>query len=167
MAAIAELLKERILIIDGAMGTMIQAHRLQEADYRGTRFAGHPRDLKGWLMVGETMQAAKMWDLALEAYQEAAKLAAQADRHSRLRVGQGLRGVGRGLWDQSKYAECELPYREAARWLEQAIAETPGGGDTNRLSNDLASATTPGPGDHRGLRARAPTSSVRTDPRSR
>ncbi|PYQ17166.1 MAG: methionine synthase [Acidobacteria bacterium] len=47
MAAIAELLKERILIIDGAMGTMIQAHRLQEADYRGTRFAGHPRDLKG------------------------------------------------------------------------------------------------------------------------
>ena len=47
MAAIAELLKERILIIDGAMGTMIQANKLQEADYRGKEFARHPRELKG------------------------------------------------------------------------------------------------------------------------
>src|ERR1700741_1116119 len=47
MAAIAELLKQRILIIDGAMGPVLQAHRLQEADYRGREFAGHPRDLKG------------------------------------------------------------------------------------------------------------------------
>jgi len=41
------LLKQRILILDGAMGTMIQRHKLQEADYRGTRFANHPHDLKG------------------------------------------------------------------------------------------------------------------------
>jgi 5-methyltetrahydrofolate--homocysteine methyltransferase len=47
MAAIVELLRERILIIDGAMGTMIQAHKLQEADYRGKEFAGHARELKG------------------------------------------------------------------------------------------------------------------------
>ena len=47
MAAITELLKQRILIIDGAMGTMIQAHKLQEADYRGKEFAGHSRELKG------------------------------------------------------------------------------------------------------------------------
>ena len=47
MAAITELLKQRILIIDGAMGTMIQAHKLQEADYRGKEFEGHPRELKG------------------------------------------------------------------------------------------------------------------------
>jgi 5-methyltetrahydrofolate--homocysteine methyltransferase len=38
---------ERILILDGAMGTMIQRHKLGEADYRGERFAGWPRDLKG------------------------------------------------------------------------------------------------------------------------
>ena len=37
----------RILILDGAMGTMIQRHQLQEADYRGTRFADWPSDLKG------------------------------------------------------------------------------------------------------------------------
>ena len=38
---------ERILIIDGAMGTMIQRLELTEAQYRGERFAGHPRSLKG------------------------------------------------------------------------------------------------------------------------
>ncbi len=41
------LLGERIAIIDGAMGTMILAQRLGEADYRGERFRDHPRDLKG------------------------------------------------------------------------------------------------------------------------
>ncbi|MBX3134005.1 MAG: methionine synthase [Gemmatimonadaceae bacterium] len=38
---------QRLLIIDGAMGTMVQEHRLTEADYRGARFASWPRDLKG------------------------------------------------------------------------------------------------------------------------
>ncbi|HEU5399474.1 MAG TPA: methionine synthase [Gammaproteobacteria bacterium] len=42
-----ELLARRILLLDGAMGTMIQAHELTEQDFRGTRFADHPRDLKG------------------------------------------------------------------------------------------------------------------------
>jgi 5-methyltetrahydrofolate--homocysteine methyltransferase len=42
-----QLLEDRILILDGAMGTMIQRHKLTEADFRGTRFANHPRDLKG------------------------------------------------------------------------------------------------------------------------
>ena len=37
--ALQRLLRERILVIDGAMGTMIQQHQLQEDDYRGTRFA--------------------------------------------------------------------------------------------------------------------------------
>ncbi len=47
MDGIQELLKKRILIIDGAMGTMIQRYKLSEADYRGTRFADYPSDLKG------------------------------------------------------------------------------------------------------------------------
>ncbi len=41
------LMDQRILVIDGAMGTMIQAENLTEADFRGERFAGHPSDLKG------------------------------------------------------------------------------------------------------------------------
>jgi 5-methyltetrahydrofolate--homocysteine methyltransferase len=46
-AGLPDLLARRIAIIDGAMGTMIQRHRLGEADFRGPRFADHPRDLKG------------------------------------------------------------------------------------------------------------------------
>ncbi len=41
------LFAERILLLDGAMGTMVQRAKPTEADYRGTRFADHPSDLKG------------------------------------------------------------------------------------------------------------------------
>jgi 5-methyltetrahydrofolate--homocysteine methyltransferase len=41
------LLRERILVLDGAMGTMIQRHALTEADFRGPRFADHPAPLRG------------------------------------------------------------------------------------------------------------------------
>ncbi len=44
---IRQLLEQRILIIDGAMGTMIQRHNPTEEDYRGERFKDHPSDLKG------------------------------------------------------------------------------------------------------------------------
>lgn len=47
MANIRELLNQRILVIDGAMGTMIQRHKLTEDDYRGERFKDWPSDLKG------------------------------------------------------------------------------------------------------------------------
>src|SRR4029077_5801658 len=41
------LLARRILVLDGAMGTMIQRHQLTEADFRGERFATHARELRG------------------------------------------------------------------------------------------------------------------------
>jgi 5-methyltetrahydrofolate--homocysteine methyltransferase len=44
---IRELLQQRILVIDGAMGTMIQRYQLTEEDFRGERFKDHPSDLKG------------------------------------------------------------------------------------------------------------------------
>ena len=46
-ARLKALLAQRIVVIDGAMGTMIQARRLQEQDYRGERFKDNPKDLKG------------------------------------------------------------------------------------------------------------------------
>ncbi|HJW71130.1 MAG TPA: methionine synthase [Candidatus Binatia bacterium] len=46
-ATLRELLGRRILVLEGAMGTMIQRHGLSEQDYRGARFADHPHDLKG------------------------------------------------------------------------------------------------------------------------
>jgi len=45
--ALREALSERIVVLDGAMGTMIQEHRLGEAEYRGQRFSDHDHDLKG------------------------------------------------------------------------------------------------------------------------
>ncbi len=47
MSDIRKELEKRVLVIDGAMGTMIQRYKLEEADYRGTRFANWPSDLKG------------------------------------------------------------------------------------------------------------------------
>ena len=47
LTTLQSLLAQRILIIDGAMGTMIQRHKLEEADYRGERFADWASDLKG------------------------------------------------------------------------------------------------------------------------
>ena len=44
---LTEILRERILVLDGAMGTMIQRHQLTEEDYRGERFAAWPSDLRG------------------------------------------------------------------------------------------------------------------------
>src|SRR5262245_48957942 len=47
MSTLSEELKKRILILDGAMGTMIQRHKLDEAAYRGDAFKDHPSPLKG------------------------------------------------------------------------------------------------------------------------
>jgi 5-methyltetrahydrofolate--homocysteine methyltransferase len=44
---IEKILKERILVLDGAMGTMIQRYSLEEKDFRGDRFINHSCDLKG------------------------------------------------------------------------------------------------------------------------
>jgi hypothetical protein len=44
---IREVAKNRILVIDGAMGTMLQQYKLTEADFRTERFADHPCDVKG------------------------------------------------------------------------------------------------------------------------
>ncbi|MEC8918377.1 MAG: homocysteine S-methyltransferase family protein, partial [Pseudomonadota bacterium] len=45
--ALRQTLGERIVILDGGMGTMLQDYRLEEADFRGKRFADWPSELKG------------------------------------------------------------------------------------------------------------------------
>ena len=47
MEKVKEIFKNKILVIDGAMGTMVQSYKLGEADFRGTRFKDHSNDLKG------------------------------------------------------------------------------------------------------------------------
>ena len=45
--AFRRLFAGRIVVLDGAMGSMIQGYGLEEADFRGEKFAAHPQDLKG------------------------------------------------------------------------------------------------------------------------
>jgi 5-methyltetrahydrofolate--homocysteine methyltransferase len=45
--AFEQLFTQRIVILDGAMGTMVQTFALTEQDFRSERFKGHPQDLKG------------------------------------------------------------------------------------------------------------------------
>jgi len=47
LALLEPILAQRILVLDGAMGTMIQQHKLSEADFRGSRFADWPLDVRG------------------------------------------------------------------------------------------------------------------------
>src|SRR5210317_2235858 len=44
---LTEAVQQKILVLDGAMGTMIQAYKFEEEDYRGERFADYPHSLKG------------------------------------------------------------------------------------------------------------------------
>ncbi|MDH5608471.1 MAG: homocysteine S-methyltransferase family protein, partial [Cyclobacteriaceae bacterium] len=47
MSSIKEIAKNRILVLDGAMGTMIQRYKLEEEDFRNEELADHPQSLKG------------------------------------------------------------------------------------------------------------------------
>ena len=47
MVSIFDILKQKILVLDGAMGTMIQQYKFSESDYRGTRFKDYPSDVQG------------------------------------------------------------------------------------------------------------------------
>lgn len=47
MSKLQQILQERILVLDGAMGTMLQAYKFEEADFRGERFQDHPVPLQG------------------------------------------------------------------------------------------------------------------------
>ena len=50
-SVLEELLAQRILVLDGAMGTMVHALKFTEADFRGRQFANHPKDLKNLIDI--------------------------------------------------------------------------------------------------------------------
>ena len=70
LTQITQLLQQRILILDGAMGTMIQRHKLEEADYRGERYADYHLDIKGNNDLLSITQATLIQDI-YESYLEA------------------------------------------------------------------------------------------------
>ncbi|MBA4209949.1 MAG: 5-methyltetrahydrofolate--homocysteine methyltransferase [Parvibaculum sp.] len=91
IAHLKEEVKKRVLILDGAMGTMIQRYKLQEADYRGERFKDHGSDVKGNNELISLVQPDILRDIHLQYYRAGADIAetntfgatriAQADYH--------------------------------------------------------------------------------------
>jgi 5-methyltetrahydrofolate--homocysteine methyltransferase len=115
-------LERRILVIDGAMGTLMQAHGLEEADYRGDRFRDHPRDLKG----NHEILALTRPDVVESAHRE--YLAAGADiietnTFNGTRVSQSDYGT-QELAREINVAAARAARRAADRWMEEERGRT-------------------------------------------
>jgi 5-methyltetrahydrofolate--homocysteine methyltransferase len=129
--ALPALLRQRIVILDGAMGTAIQRYKLGEADYRGTRFADHPKDLKG---NNELLQFTRP-DVIRgihEAYLAAGADIIETNTFGATRVAQEDYGLGQ-LAHEMNVAAARLA-REACdahatperpRWVAGALGPTP------------------------------------------
>ncbi len=116
-------LARRILVIDGAMGTLLQEHRFSEADFRGARFADHPRDLRGDNDLLCLTQPAAVRDV------HAAYLAAGADivstnSFTATRIAQADYGLPPDVVREMNVAASRLA-REAADVAERADPSRP------------------------------------------
>ncbi|MFN5875475.1 MAG: homocysteine S-methyltransferase family protein, partial [Ignavibacteria bacterium] len=113
MTDIRSLLQRRILMLDGAMGTMIQRLKLTEEDYRGKRFAEHPTSLKGNNDLLVLTQPEAIRDIHL-AYLQAGADILETNTFSSTPIGQaeyGLADIAREI------------SREGARIARQAAQE--------------------------------------------
>ena len=101
---------ERILVLDGAMGTMIQQHKFGEADFRGERFADWPRHLRGNndLLSLTQPQAIRAIHLA---YFEAGADIAETNTFSSTRIAQADYGMEAIVAEYRKRTE-ELEWRK-------------------------------------------------------
>jgi len=98
-AALPQLLRDRIVVLDGAMGTMIQRYKLGESDYRGDRFRDHPKSLKG---NGDILQLTRpdVVEAIHEAYLRAGADIVETNTFGATRVAQadyGLEGAVREM----------------------------------------------------------------------
>ncbi len=108
------LLAERILVIDGAMGTMIQAVPLCEADFRGERFRDHPRDLKGDNEI-LVLTRPDLIEGVHRAYLEAGTDILETNTFSSTRIAQADYGTEAIVLEQNQRA-AELAVRLAAEY---------------------------------------------------
>jgi len=140
------LLDERILVLDGAMGTMIQSYHLTEADYRGERFAAWPSDLAGNNDL-LTLTRPDIIAAVHEAYLEAGADIVETNTFSSTKISQADYGTQELVYELNRRG-AEVA-REAADRAEAADASRPrfvAGvlGPTNRtasLSPDVADAS--------------------------
>jgi 5-methyltetrahydrofolate--homocysteine methyltransferase len=118
-AQLEQLLSQRILVLDGAMGTMLQAAGVHEADFRGERFADHPRDVAGdnELLV---LTRPELVERIHRGYLEAGADIIQTNTFGSTRIAQADYGMEAIVAEQNRRA-AELAAGVAAEWT----AKTP------------------------------------------
>jgi len=108
---------QRILVLDGAMGTMIQRHTLDEADFRGDRFAEHPSPLKG----NNDLLALTRPDILRgihDAYFEAGADIVETNTFSSTTIAQADYGLESAVWDLN-VTSAEIARAAADFWTAQ------------------------------------------------
>jgi 5-methyltetrahydrofolate--homocysteine methyltransferase len=119
-ALLDALLAERVLVLDGAMGTMIQRRGLDEAAFRGARFADHPRDLRGNNDI-LVLSRPEVVEAIHHAYLEAGADIIETDTFTATAVAQAEYGLEPVVYELNRRAAA-LAARAAAAWS----ARTPG-----------------------------------------
>ena len=110
-------LNERILIIDGAMGTMIQTHKLTEVDFRGERFKKHPHDLKGNNDILVLTQPQIIEDIH-KAYFEAGAEIIETNSFSMTRISQADYGLEE-ICEELNLAAAQIACRARDQFLKE------------------------------------------------
>ena len=136
---------ERILVLDGAMGTMIQQHKFSEADFRATRFADWPRDLRGNNDLLSLTQPDAIRAIHLSYFEAGADIV-ETNTFSSTRIAQADYGMEE-LVTELNFASARLA-REAADAAEQkdGIRRFVAGalGPTNRTASISPDVNNPG-----------------------
>ncbi len=114
------LLAERIVVLDGAMGTQVQGLSLSEADYRGARFRDHPNDLRGNFDVLALTQPQAIEDIHL-GYLRAGADIVETDTFNANAVSQADYGLSAHVREMNREAA-----KIARRAADRAEAETAG-----------------------------------------
>lgn len=143
-AALQEALKRRVLVLDGAMGTMIQRHNLTEADFRGARFRNHDRPLRGANDL-LTLTQPELIEGIHRAYLEAGADIIETNTFSATRVGMSEYGVDEVLYELNvqaarlaRRAADALSTPDKPRFVAGAL------GPTNRTASMSPDVNNPG-----------------------
>ncbi len=136
----------RILVLDGAMGTMIQRHALEEADFRGERFADHPKPLKG----NNDLLALSRPDLLRgihDAYFEAGADIVETNTFSSTTIAQADYGLEDAVWDLN-LVSAQIARASADAWTartpDQPRFVAGSVGPTNRTASMSPDVNDPG-----------------------
>jgi 5-methyltetrahydrofolate--homocysteine methyltransferase len=117
MKTIQEILKERILILDGAMGTMIQRHKLEEEDFRKGWFENHPKSLKGNNDLLSLTRPEIIKEIHAQYFEAGADIA-ETNTFSGTWIAQADYGLEKFVYDIN-YHSAKIAKEVAAEWTEK------------------------------------------------